>query len=176
MKHTKVVLLVAAAVLLLAVGCAKNYKITQALQETYNTVGACEIGAVRDALPPDFDPDDKPTQEHMDKFQTYLINELNERRLFGEVSFKSERPTYRIDAALLDFAEGSGFLRFLFGAWAGSAKMTVHLELVDIENDEVIFAGNFSQTVTHYSESGDKIFERVAEDFAKELDEQLYSF
>ena len=176
MKYTKVILLVAVAVLLLIGGCGKNYKVTQALQEPYNTVGACEIGAVRDALPPDFDPEDKPTQQHMDKFQTYLINELNGRQLFGEVSFEPERPSYRLEGALLDFAEGSGFLRFLFGAWAGAAKMTVYLELIDLETEKAIFAGNFSQAVTHYSESGDKIFERVAEDFAKELEKQIYSF
>ena len=85
---------------------------------------------------------------------------------------------YVIEGSILQFKKGSGLVRALIGFGIGSAKVTTELKLIrraksPEEQDKVIFAGNFKQTVSDWLESGDKIFERVAKDFAKVLKKRM---
>ncbi len=82
---------------------------------------------------------------------------------------------YEITGSILGYKAGSGFLRFMIGFGAGSAKMLTHLELRDTTNDQTIFGGNFEGTVKSWAESGSEMFKRVARDFSKELEKQFKS-
>lgn len=173
MSKRTIILLTAAAVLLLIGGCSKPYKITQELREPVDPGGICNIGEIEDALPPDFEADKKPTVEHIEMFKEYLIKELNERNLFYDARVLDPDAAYEVRGAIIDFKQGSGFIRFLGLFGAGNAHVTISLELVDSKTDEIVFGGNFKRVITSYFESGDKSFEYIAEDFAKALEKQM---
>jgi hypothetical protein len=171
-KKGIIVLAVLLCWLLIFFNCA-NYKITHKLEQPINQPSNCSIGEIRDQLPADFDEDDKPSLEHIDKFKDYLRIALIEKGIFRDVLLMNPEFEYQVTGGILDFKKGSGFVRFLGLFGAGNAKVTATLRLEDRNTDEILFAGNFKQEVSSYMESGDKIFERVAKDFAKELSKQI---
>jgi len=158
--------------LLILFSCAK-YKITHKLEQPINQPSNCSIGEIKDELPADFDEDDKPSLEHIDKFKDYLRIALIEKGIFRDVLLMNPESEYQVTGGILDFKKGSGFVRFLGLFGAGNAKVTTTLRLEDRNTGEILFAGNFKQEVSSYMESGEKIFERVAKDFAKELSKQI---
>jgi len=162
-----------AILLLLVMGCAKKYVITTELSESINTENSCLIGEIGDKLPLDFDPEKKPTIEHIDKLKNYLVKELEKKDIFSAVGLSDPSPNYVVEGNILDFKEGSGALRFFIGFGAGNAKLTVELSLINKKTNEIIFGGNFKQTVSSGGESGDAAFKRVAQDFAKALEKQF---
>lgn len=169
---TFVLLTVILTGILLFSGCAP-YKITQPLEQPLKKPSNCSIGEIADMLPTDFDEDDKPTLEHIDRFKDYLRIELEKKGFFQNVQLMSPESEYQVTGGILDFKKGSGFVRFLGLFGAGNAKLTTTLKLQDRNTGETLFAGTFKQEVSSYLESGDKIFERVAQDFAKELGKQI---
>jgi hypothetical protein len=159
--------------LLLVAGCAKPYKITQPLEEPLIHGSAVSIGPVHDALPPDMDEEDKPTEEHINKLRRYLFEELERKQLFDGVFPDSADTKYEVVGRMLTFKKGSGAVRFFIGFGLGDAEVTVGLELVEKETSEVKFAGNFKQVVSHWATSGDQVFRNVAKDFAKALEKNM---
>lgn len=167
-------LVLVAAGLLAAAGCAKPYKITQELQEPINTIAVCRMAEIQDELPIDFEADKKPSAEQMQKLEEAIMNGLAERDLFGELGNAVATPEYEISGGVLEFRRGSGVVRAIGLFGLGNAYITVHLELKDLRNgNEVVFAGNFKQSVTSYLESGDEMFNRVGHDFAEALEKQI---
>ena len=158
--------------ILLFSGCT-HYKITQRLEQPIKKPSNCSIGEIEDKLPTDFDEDDKPALEHIEKFRDYLKTELEKKDIFQTVQLMNLELEYEVVGGILDFKKGSGFVRFLIGFGAGSAKLTIELKLKDRNTGEILFAGNFKQEVSSYLESGDMIFKRIAQDFAKELEKQI---
>jgi len=169
MKVLTVVLVVA----LLAVGCVKNYRVTQPLEQPLDRNYYCEMGAITDALPADFKEEDKPSTEFIEKLRSAIVNELSKTDFFPPINSNDSEEGYDIKGSILDFKKGSGFLRFLFGALAGSSKLTIELSLTDRASDSVIFAGNFTQTVSGWAEAGDATCKKVAKDFAKALKNEI---
>jgi N-acetylglucosamine kinase-like BadF-type ATPase len=47
------------------------------------------------------------------------------------------------------------------------------LRLQEVTTGRVVFAGNFTQTVSSWAEQGDVVYERVAKDFAKALKKRI---
>jgi hypothetical protein len=172
-KTKKIILLaVILCGFLILFGCA-NYRITHKLEQPIKQPSNCSIGEIKDELPADFDEDDKPSLEHVEKFRDYLRIALIEKGIFRDVLLVNPESEYHVTGGILDFKKGSGVVRFfgLFGA--GNAKLTATLRLEDRKTGEILFGGNFKQEVSSYMESGDMIFKRVAQDFAKELEKQL---
>jgi hypothetical protein len=172
MNSRLMALLVWIGILGLAGGCAK-YKITQPLEEVVPRMSGCRIGDITDQLLANFDEEKKPTLEHITKFKIYLKEELEKRDIFRILGSASSEAQYEVSGGILDFKQGSGIVRWLVGFGAGSAKVTVDLRLKDLKSGQVLFAGNFKQTVSSWMESGDKTFQRVASDFAKVLQKQI---
>ena len=154
-------------------GCSHNFKITHDLEKPLATTSEWKVGEITVELPSDFEESKKPTEEHIEKLRSYIINEIEEKKIFSSPAFSGSTSRYEISGSILDFKRGSGFVRAMIGFGVGSAKVTAELKLVDTEANEVIFAGNFKQKVASWLESGDKSFERIAEDFAKQLQKQL---
>jgi hypothetical protein len=172
MRRKNAFLLLLAMAIILIGGCAKNYVITVPLEEPLKPGASFSVGEIVDELPIDMDEGDKPTIEDINKLKNYLMEELEKQDTWEMVSAGQNRP-YEVTGSLLNFKRGSGALRFLFGIFAGSAHITVSLELVDLEASQVVYAGNFKAQVTDWTESGAKMYQRVAKDFAKELKKQL---
>ncbi|MBU8934374.1 MAG: DUF4410 domain-containing protein [candidate division Zixibacteria bacterium] len=166
-------LLVLLGLLLVFMGCTKPYKITHDLEAPIRPPSACTIGEITDGLPFDTKDEDKPTIEHIDMFRGYLEEELSKKEIFGTVGDLSADAQYRVEGTILEFKKGSGFVRFMIGFGLGSAILTVELRLIETESGITLFAGNFKRKISDWGESGDKTFENVAKDFAKELKKQL---
>jgi hypothetical protein len=167
------ILVVLAASLLLGFGCVKNYRITQPLEQPLGQGSRCEIGTISDALPQDYKEEDKPSSEFIAKLRGSLIKEIVERELFASVSEDLAEAEYELSGSVLDYKKGSGFLRFLFGALAGSSKLTVELNLADKSTGTILFSGNFTQQVTGWPEESDATCKKLAKDFAKALQKEL---
>ena len=165
-------------VLLLAmvVSCSRPYVITEELAAPFNRAASCSIGEITDALPFDFEAAKKPTAENIEKFKGYLGEALQSKEIFGEVNADLTTVEYEVTGGILDYEKGSGFLRFLFGAWAGGSKVTVSLQLLKKGTKNVVFGGNFTGMVSSWMESGDKMFEHVAKNFAGKLNKELKNF
>jgi hypothetical protein len=167
------VLLIALLCVAACFGCSKNYVIIQPLEEPFELGKSCVIGEIEDQLPLDTELEDRPTAEHIQKLKGYIVSELTKRVALAFHFNGGSEPRYLIRGAVLDFKKGSGALRFFIGLGAGSAKFTCNLELVDTQSDAVLFSGNFSESVSSYTESGDKTMERIAKNFAKALEKEL---
>ncbi|MCH7946800.1 MAG: DUF4410 domain-containing protein [candidate division Zixibacteria bacterium] len=170
--------LFAVMAMLIAGGCAKNYRITHELEAPIDRIAIATIGEIVDMLPEDFDEGKKPTTEQIDAFKSHLTEQLRKKEIFASVAYDEPDAQYVVEGSILQFKKGSGLVRALIGFGIGSAKVTTELRLIrraksPEEQDEVIFAGNFKQTVSDWIESGDKIFERVAKDFAKVLKKRM---
>jgi len=76
------------------------------------------------------------------------------------------------DGTVLEYTKGSGVVRYLIGFGAGKAAVTMELKLVSVSTGQVLFSGNFRQQVGSWTESGDECWERIAKEFAKELEKQ----
>ena len=154
-------------------GCTKPYVITSELEKPLMTSSYCIIEDMKDELPADLAEEKKPTREVLDKFNDYLIDELQKTDLFGSVAYTfPSKIKYKVTGAILDYTAGSGFLRFMFGAWAGSSKVVVSLKLLDYETGEVLYAGNFKGIVTSWAETGDKVYKQVAHNFAQTIEKK----
>ncbi len=169
MKLTTVFL----AMLLLAGGCVQNYRVTQPLEQPLNQNAHCEIGAIADALPQDYEEEDKPSSAFVAKLRGSLVKEVMELEVFASIGENNAEADYEISRSILDYKKGSGFLRFLIGFGAGSSKLTVELSLTDRTSGSVIFSGNFSQSVSSWAEESDATCEKLAKDFAKAVKKQL---
>jgi len=159
--------------IMLLIGCTKAYIITDDLSEPLTLNQYCFIGAITDELPEDFEEDDKPTAETIEDFKTYIIEELSQKGIFADFPANGQDAPYEITGSILDYKKGSGFVRFLIGFGAGSARVTVALRLIDTSTDQVVFGGNFTGNVTNWAEEGHMMFKRVAKDFAKQLEKAV---
>jgi hypothetical protein len=151
--------------------CAQ-YKITKGLEQPINDTVSCNIGEIMDELPVGFEEEDKPTLEHIEKFRSYLKEEVEKEGIFKSILIMNPEASYEVTGSILDFKKGSGAVRFIGLFGAGNAKLTTSLKLIDKNTGEILFAGNFKQTVSSWLESGDNIFQKIAHDFAKELKKQ----
>jgi hypothetical protein len=165
-------ILLALGTLSLAAGCTKPYKVLVDLEAIPERGSVCSVGNIVDELPFDMDPEDKPTAEDIEKLKNHLIGELVKKEVFDHVDIFDPHSDYQVRGSVLSFTRGSGFLRFLFGAFAGSAQVTVSLELYDKKQERVLFSGNFTGQVSDWTETGDKTFKQVAENFANEIKSQ----
>lgn len=158
-----------ATMALLAIGCGKPYSIDQPLEERLTKPSTVKVGSFVDQLPIGTPEDKKPTIDDITRFREVIENRLEETKLFHVADTNQ---TYEVRGAILEYKRGSGFLRFLFGAMAGSAKIYTHLELVDTRTNRAVFGGTFSGAVVSWQESGAAMYDRVAKDFAKQLKKQ----
>jgi hypothetical protein len=76
---------------------------------------------------------------------------------------------YEVRGRILEYERGSGFLRFMIGFGAGSAKVVTELSLIDRHDGRIVFSGNFEGLVTNWKESGAEIYKSVATDFRKAI-------
>lgn len=173
MKRAAIVLLTLLLFGVLIVCACATYKVTHELDRPIDKTGFCQVGEIKDELPAGFDEEDKPTFEQIDEFRRHLRNALEEKLIFSCVDLGSLGGDYEVTGGIRDFKKGSGFVRFLGLFGAGNARVMVALRLEDRNTGETLFAGNFRKEVTSYLEKGDIMFERVAKDFAKELEKQI---
>ena len=173
MKSIQHRLMLTTIILLITVcACTKPYIITTPLENNLDETPTFFISDMEDHLPSDMKAEDKPTIEELSALRGYLEAELQEQGLIPRMSNGSGNVQYQLNGAVLSFKAGSGFLRFLFGAWAGSAKLTVSLELIETTNENIIFAGNFTRIVTSWVETRDEMYKNIAKDFSKALKKQ----
>lgn len=158
-------------VVLLASGCAKQYVITYDLAEPLESPARVQVGKIGDQLPSNVDEEDKPSAEDIGKFQRYLAEELSRLKTDIQV-IQAGDASYEVTGGIMEYTKGSGFLRFLIGFGAGSAKVLTELKVVEVATGDVVFAGNFEGSVTSWAEGGDEMFRKVARNFAKELEKQ----
>jgi hypothetical protein len=165
------------AILLLSIpifwGCTKSYVITDVLEEPISPQKTCIIGPITDELPMGTEEGEKPSLEDIQKFKKSLSEELEKREIVTLLYQSDLEPDYEVTGSILEYKKGSGFLRFLFGAMAGSAKVVTNLKLVNAETNDVLFAGNFTGSVTSWGETGEQMFKRVSKDFSKQLEKQI---
>lgn len=152
-------------------GCAKPYAITTSLDASLEQPAGFRVGTINDALPPDLDLEDRPSAEDIDKFEQFLIEEIENRKLNLELD-NGEYCGYEINASLLDYKKGSGFLRFLIGFGAGGSKVVTEVKLVDLGTGETVFGGNFDGKISSWMEKGSSMFKSVARNFSKALEKQ----
>lgn len=160
------------AITALCLSCAKNYVIIDEMKGPFITPSVCNIGAITDELPADFPPEDKPTAESIAELKQALEEALEKEKIFEAMESPS-MPDYLLTGSILDYSKGSGFLRFMFGAFAGAAQVTISLKLIDTKRDEVVFGGNFKGAVTSWAEKGSQMYKNVSKDFAKALKKQI---
>jgi hypothetical protein len=168
-----IVLILISIVFIVFIGCSKPYVITRNLDYSIEPQQSCSIGNIVDELPVDFDAEDKPTAENIMQLKIKLEEYLAKKDIYEIIRLDFPDADFEVTGAILDYKKGSGFLRFLFGAWAGAARVTVALDLTDNYTGDIIFSGNFYGTVTQWTESGDMIFNQVALNFAKALKKEL---
>lgn len=162
-------IVLAIAVLGLALaGCSPSYVITQGLDEPLPQPSTFRVGDFEDRLPADVEADDRPTAEDIEKFRTYLQEELEKD---DELALQpcEAACAYELRGSILEYKRGSGFLRFFIGFGAGSAKVVTELALVDLKDGRTVFSGNFEGTVGSWAESGAEMYKRVSKDFRKAL-------
>jgi hypothetical protein len=169
LRSARLALLWASAVLLVA-GCA-SYKVTTPLEKPLDTAAGWRIGEIRDALPPDMDPEDKPESGDISLLVGHLKSQLEKKKLFQSEGLPIA-DQLEVTGSILEYKKGSGFVRAVIGFGLGDAVLTVELQLRNATTGEVLFSGNFKGRVSDWTETGDKCFEMVAKDFAKELDKQ----
>ncbi|MEE8575626.1 MAG: DUF4410 domain-containing protein [candidate division Zixibacteria bacterium] len=171
-RVSKSMALLAAVLLLIVSGCAKHYVITQGLEEPINSQPTCYVDEIVDYLPVDTKVEDRPTTEDIDKLRGYIVERMQDEgvvSMLSEFSDELDSARYRVSGKIMAFKKGSGFLRYLIGFGAGSAKLTVALDLVDQKTDKIIYSGSFSEKISSGYESGAESFKRVAKNFAKAL-------
>jgi len=160
--------ILALLVLVSLTGCAKQYVVTQPLETTGTQPFLLAIGEINDGLPLDTPSEEHPRPEELQKLSQYLRSELDKKDLLA-----ANASTLQVQGTLVTFKRGSGAVRFFVGFGLGTAKATVNLRVVDTATGAILFAGNFSGTVSSWAEAGDQMFRRVAKDFAKELTQQM---
>lgn len=157
--------------LLLLVGCA-NYRVTTPLEQPLSENTYWYIGDIVDALPADTELEDRPDEFVIDQLRGMIYAELVKRATIGKMGVTPDDADLLVTGSILEYKKGSGFLRFLIGFGAGNAVVTVELKAADTKTGKTVFAGNFKQTVSSWSETGDKCFERIAKDFAKAVEKE----
>lgn len=155
---------------LLALGCA-TYKVTTPLSQMLDADAGWQIGEIRDALPSDMDPEDRPATYDFTLLRAFLTAELQKRNLFREVGLPAV-DELEVTGTLLEFKRGNPLLGILGGIFGGAPTITMELQLVSQKTREVLFAGNFKQTTAVSSESLDDCYERLAIDFANALEKE----
>jgi hypothetical protein len=165
-------LLIAIALVLAVSGCAKNYVITTDLSDPLADQACVQITEVRDLLPEDTDPDNRPTAEDVAKFKTYLAEEFAAREELAMAVSDAGCP-YEVQSSLLSYKKGSGFMRFLIGFGAGNSKVVTELKMVDTRDGSTVFAGNFTGEVASWTDTGDKMFKTVSRTFTKQLEKRV---
>ncbi|MEK7330517.1 MAG: DUF4410 domain-containing protein [Candidatus Eisenbacteria bacterium] len=168
----KCYLLVAGLAVVILAGCAKNYVITQPLAQLIAAPATVVVAEIADELPVDMPPEKKPKPEDVQKLRRFLVEAIADKKV-GTVQEEGGDALYEVHGSLLEYRRGSGAARFFIGFGVGSAKTTVALKLVDRKSGSTIFGGNFYGAVTSWAEGGEKMFQRVAKDFAKELAKQI---
>lgn len=158
---------------LLVIGCTKPYSILIELEQPLKATSNCYIGEIEDGMAFDVDEEDKPSLEDMTKFRNYIAEYLVKKEIFGFANASEQDSEYEVVGSLIEYKKGSGVMRFLFGLFGGTARMTVTLGLIDKSTNLTIFSGNFTRTVTSGYESGSTMYKNIAKDFAKALKKQI---
>jgi hypothetical protein len=172
MKRSRNLLVLLLMGLLAMAGCTPRHVIVDELRKPVAGIAVCTIGDISDGLPAEIDVSDRPTQEDIQMFGDRIIEALVKEKLLQQSPPGPDTGIYQISGTIMDYKKGSGFLRFMFGAWAGGSKVTTNLKLMDARTKDVLFSGNFIGAVTSWSEKGNKMYEYVAKDFARELKKQ----
>jgi len=146
--------------------------VTQSLSARLDRGRACSIGEITESLPADVEAEDKPSLEDVNQFREYLKKEVTNKEIFLYVSDMTGNLDYEVTGNILAYKRGSGAVRFLIGFGLGNAKITVELKLRNTATGEILFAGNFKQSVSSGYESGMDMYRRVAKDFARGLSKQ----
>ena len=163
--------LFALVVVLGASGCAEQFIITTDLAEPLQSPARFRVGSITDELPATVESKNKPSVEDIGKFKKYLGEELSSLNPDIQV-IQIGDAAYEVTGGIMQYKKGSGFLRFMIGMGAGSAKVLTQLKVVEVATGETLFAGNFEGSVTDWTETGDMMFRKIARDFAKELKAQ----
>ena len=171
-KKYQISLCLLLAVVFLLTGCVTHYRVTHELETYVNLDEGVFIEPIVDGLPADTDPDKRPSPADLQKLVYHIGAKLCDELRTPIRDVGENKSIYTVSGTVLSYKKGSGFLRFMFG-FLGHAKVTVDLKLTETATGETLFAANFQQTVSDWAESGDKMFERVAKDFAKAIKKQL---
>lgn len=160
--------------LILAQGCA-TYRVTQELERSVYR-GSCKVAPIADALPAEMDEEDRPKNSEIGQLLTTLESELRKTGIFSSVEPFNDSSLYVVKATILTFKRGSGAVRALIGFGLGDAKITVDIKLIERHTESVLFAGNFSQTISDWTEEGHKMYGKIARDFANALKTRVEDF
>ncbi len=164
----------ATVALLMVLGCAKSYVVTRPLGQPLVSPIAIRVGEITDGLPTDMPQEQKPGAGDLEKFRKFLAEEIEQVKGVRIAEEPGDSLGYEVRGSLLEYARGSGALRFFVGFGAGAARATTALELVDRESGRVVFSANLRGDVTAW-ETGDEMFRKIAAGFARELEKQLRS-
>jgi len=159
----------------LAVGCTKRYEVTNELYSPPPESASLSIGSVSDNLSFDTPEDKKPTREHISLFKEKLVKRISKKNIFAKVTIDNDTAAYELSSSINEYREGSGFMRFMFGLFAGSSKLDVTLELFDRKNGQLVFGGDYTGSVSGGLglSKGESMFDSVAKDFTKSLDKAI---
>ncbi len=171
-KASKLMTCVAICLTAVLLGCGRPYVVTRDLTRSFDVQATCRIGELADALPPDHPASERPTAEDLGKLKAFLRDELQKRPIFARVGLDLPGANYEVSGEVCGYTRGSGLVRFLIGMGAGKANMNVALRVVDLQTNEIVFAGNFSREVASGLESGADVYLRIASDFANALQQQ----
>jgi hypothetical protein len=158
--------------ILFVIGGCQNYVITTDLLQPLAPTSVCNIGDIIDELPMETEDAKKPSAEAIQKFKNRIAEEISKQEIFNPASSGVDTGFYEITGSILEYKKGSGVARFFIGFGVGNAAITTSLKLINVKTKEIVFSGNFKGSVSSWGESGDKMFERVAKDFAKALKKQ----
>ena len=158
-----------AALLVMLVGCA-TYKVTTPLEQPIDSAASWRVGEIKDALPQDMDPEDRPETGDITLLAAYITSELQKKKFIQEQGLPNASKL-EVIGTLMEFKKGSKFLRILFGGISsGNASLTVELQVRNIETSQILFAGNFKGTTQNSDETLDNCYKQVAKDFTKALE------
>jgi hypothetical protein len=158
------------SLIFLFVSCA-HYEITRNLEKPIPKSASCIVGPITDDLP-EMNVEKKPTLEEVAKLKKHLYNELNEHKCIDYMVSDNDSTEYEVTGGITEFTRGSGAMRFLFGFGLGSAKLKMNIQLVNKNNDEIIFGGRFWGEVSDWMTPGDQIYKQIAHNFAKALQKE----
>jgi PBP1b-binding outer membrane lipoprotein LpoB len=161
------------AVAMLTGGCTKPFVVTTPLSTALTAPTTIRVADIEDELPVDMEAAKKPKTDDIDKFRTYIGEALAKKDVGEIVPGDEAEALYEVQGTFLEYKRGSGAARFFIGFGAGNAHATIGLRLIDTQTGDTVFAGNFTSVVTSWAESGDQIFQRIADDFADEIAKQL---
>ncbi|MFH1687460.1 MAG: hypothetical protein ABIE70_08070 [bacterium] len=171
MKETRLSIAVAVIIVVALLGCSQTYQMNQSLTEPLVAPETCRIGVIEDALPDSQPPEQRPTAANLDQFRLDLATAIDEKHSLRMVD-SLQPAAYEVRTKLLAFEKVDGFFVSLFPFLVNRARLTAYVELVHLESDQVVCAGEFNRSERTFIRPTAETFRGIARDFAGEVSKQ----